>query len=241
MANNNGFITLDRKILDWEWYGDINTKCLFIHLLLTVNHEDKKWHGIEIKRGQRIASYATLASELCLSLRSIRTALKHLKSTGEVASESTNRYTLITVENYDLYQSKKKRATNKTASNKASKGQARDKQGATNNNDNNNNNDNKDIYSRVTHDVISYLNEKTGYHYRATTGKTQRLIRARMNEHFTENDFKTVIDNMTGEWLSDRKMQKYLRPETLFGTKFESYLNRIPAKPKDDYDYGEVL
>ena len=61
--------------------------------------------------------------------------------------------------------------------------------------------------------------------YRATGKKTQSLIQARFNEKFTVDDFKKGIDVKTSQWLNDSKMNSYLRPETLFGTKFESYLN----------------
>ena len=74
-------------------------------------------------------------------------------------------------------------------------------------------------------EIIGYLNKRVGTHYRATTRKTQTLIKARLNEGFTVDDFKQVIDNKAEAWLGDQKMEKYLRPETLFGTKFEGYLN----------------
>ena len=73
---------------------------------------------------------------------------------------------------------------------------------------------------------VDYLNLKTGKHYKHSTGKTKRCIEARWNEGFTENEFRKVIDNMTSQWLNDEKMNQYLRPETLFGTKFEGYLNQ---------------
>ena len=76
-----------------------------------------------------------------------------------------------------------------------------------------------------TAEIIGYLNKRVGTHYRATTRKTQALIKARLNEGFTVDDFKQVIDNKAEEWLGNQKMAKYLRPETLFGTKFEGYLN----------------
>jgi uncharacterized phage protein (TIGR02220 family) len=76
-------------------------------------------------------------------------------------------------------------------------------------------------YSRI----IDYLNAKTGSSYKSTSVKTQTLIKTRINERFTEQDFYTVIDNKVATWLNDPKMNKYLRPETLFGTKFEGYLN----------------
>ena len=75
-------------------------------------------------------------------------------------------------------------------------------------------------------EVIDYLNQKTNSSYKSSTKKTKDLIKARYNEGFTLDDFKKVIDNKTAEWLNDPTMSKYLRPETLFGTKFESYLNQ---------------
>lgn len=81
----------------------------------------------------------------------------------------------------------------------------------------------KDI--NIYSSIISYLNEKAHTKYRHSSSKTKTLIKARLNEGFTEDDFKKVIDNKTEEWLNS-DMEKYLRPETLFGTKFESYLNQ---------------
>lgn len=79
-------------------------------------------------------------------------------------------------------------------------------------------------------EIVDYLNEKTGKKFKATTDKTKRLIKARFNEGFDVADFKRVVDNQTQAWLNSPKMAKYLRPETLFGPKFESYLNARPAK-----------
>src|SRR5690625_506037 len=83
--------------------------------------------------------------------------------------------------------------------------------------------------------IIEYLNEKTGKKYKHTTNKTQSVIRARWNENFEEDDFKTVIDIKTKEWMNT-DMEKYLRPETLFGTKFESYLNQADKTDSGEYD-----
>lgn len=82
-----------------------------------------------------------------------------------------------------------------------------------------------DKYINIYSSIISYLNEKAHTKYRHSSSKTKTLIKARLNEGFTEDDFKKVIDNKTAEWLNT-DMEKYLRPETLFGTKFESYLNQ---------------
>ena len=100
----NGFIKLHRSMLDWEWYKDANTARVFLHLLLVANWQDGKWHGVEVKRGQRLTSYASLAKETRISVQSVRTALSHLISTGEITCEPTNKYTLITIANYEKYQ-----------------------------------------------------------------------------------------------------------------------------------------
>lgn len=78
--------------------------------------------------------------------------------------------------------------------------------------------------------VIKYLNAKAGTNYRATSKATQRLIKARFNEGMTTKDFKKVIDNKCNDWLKDPKMCGYLRPATLFGSKFESYINQKPKR-----------
>lgn len=73
--------------------------------------------------------------------------------------------------------------------------------------------------------IVSYLNEKAGTKYRASTAKTKTVIHARLSEGFKVDDFKTVIDKKCAEWIGT-DYEKYLRPETLFGTKFEGYLNQ---------------
>lgn len=99
-----GFIKMDRDILDWSWYQDGNTFRVYFHLILTVNYTDTKWRDIDLKRGQRIISYATLAGELNMSVQNVRTALDHLCLTGEVTKSSQGKYTVISVNNYDRFQ-----------------------------------------------------------------------------------------------------------------------------------------
>lgn len=124
-----GFIVLQRKILSWDWYKDSNTKAVFLHLLLTANYEPGEWRGVKIKVGQRITSISKLSNELDLSFKEIRTALKHLQKTGEVACESNSQYTVITIKNYERYQKAASATASNAASSKASKGQARGNKG----------------------------------------------------------------------------------------------------------------
>lgn len=98
-------------------------------------------------------------------------------------------------------------------------------------------------------EIVNYLNEKTGKQYRHTTPKTRELIKARWNEGFRLDDFKKVIDNEVLKW-KNTEMETYLRPVTLFSTKFESYLNEDPdiilkmkkkEKQKEEYNIQEFF
>ena len=83
----------------------------------------------------------------------------------------------------------------------------------------------------ICKNVIDYLNMVCGTNYRSSTPKTRKQIKARVGEGFSENDFYAVIDKKSKEWLGT-DMEKYLRPETLFGTKFEGYLNQRSSTQK---------
>lgn len=122
----------------------------------------------------------------------------------------------------------------------------------TNNNRTNNNNTNNDntLSGNPTtplehqphyQSIIKYLNEKTSKHYKHTTNKTKAVIDARWNEKFTEDDFRQVIDNKVAEWKGT-DMEKFLRPETLFGNKFEGYLNQqVSNKESTDNPYANLF
>lgn len=103
--SDNEFIKLNRKILKWEWYSDPCTRDLFIHCLLKANWKGGCWHGYTFSRGQFITSLPTLSQELGLSIQSIRTSMNHLKSTGELTDWKDNKIRIITVVNYNKYQS----------------------------------------------------------------------------------------------------------------------------------------
>lgn len=82
-------------------------------------------------------------------------------------------------------------------------------------------------------EIVDHLNQRAGTHYKATTANTRKLIKARLKEGFTIEDIKLVIDKKCADWLNNRDMAQYLRPETLFGPKFESYLN-AKATPQNN-------
>ena len=101
-----GWIKLYRKLEKWEWYLDSHMVHLFIHMMFKANRETKQWQGITIERGQFISGRKTLSTETGISEQTIRTCIKRLKSTNELTNKTTNKYTVFTVVNYDLYQSK---------------------------------------------------------------------------------------------------------------------------------------
>lgn len=109
MLKNTGWISLYRKFTDWEWYDCANVKALFIHCLLKANRKTHLWRGVQIDEGQFVTSLEKLASELGMSVQQIRTALSKLKSTNEISVNSTNCYSLITVNNYVRYQGERAR------------------------------------------------------------------------------------------------------------------------------------
>lgn len=112
----NGFVKFDRKIANWRWYHDVNTFKLFFHLIITANYEPKPFENIIVQRGQRVASYQSLAAETQMSVQNVRTALNHLISTGEVTRQSTSKYTVFTIVNYNMYQDNQQ--TNQQTANK---------------------------------------------------------------------------------------------------------------------------
>lgn len=131
----NGFIVLHRKMLDWEWADEPLTGWLWVTLLLMANHEDIKWRGIVIKRGQFVTGLEELAHQTGLSIQQVRTRLDRLIECGCITKKSTNKNTLITICKYSDYQDLPKE-NNKQITNKQ---QTNNKQITTNNNENNNN------------------------------------------------------------------------------------------------------
>lgn len=107
-----GYIRLHRQFLEWEWYSDINVSRLFLHLLLKVNYETKRWQGVEIYPGQIVTSSFHLSAETGLTRQQVRTALDKLKKTGEINQRTTSQYTIITILNWDKWQKDNQQITN---------------------------------------------------------------------------------------------------------------------------------
>ena len=117
MKLNQGFITLQRQILEWEWYSDGNTFRLFIHLLLKANHTDKSYKGTLIKRGTFLTGLDVLSKETGLTVRQVRTCLTRLKSTNEVTIKTSSKGSIVQIVKYNEYQSATSKTTNQRQTN----------------------------------------------------------------------------------------------------------------------------
>lgn len=114
---NEKWIKIFTKFLNWEWYKDQNTKSLFIHCLLKANWKEGRFEGYVIPRGSFVTSLQSLSKELGMSVQSVRTSLNHLISTGELTSKNTNKFRIISIKNYTLYQQVNKQTNNQLTNN----------------------------------------------------------------------------------------------------------------------------
>ena len=139
-----GWIKLYRKFSEWEWFNISEMVHLFIYLLLNANHEDGKWRGIEIKRGQILTGLNSLNENTGISLQTLRTCLRRLEETQEINSKVTNKYRIITICNYECYQGEILNSNKQPNKQLTSNQQTTNKQLTTNKNEENNKNENKE-------------------------------------------------------------------------------------------------
>ena len=104
MPVRSGWVKLHRKFTEWGWYSDENTKSVFLHLLLTANFEPSEFHGRRIEKGQSVFGLLSLSKLLLLSIQEVRTAIDHLKATGEITVQTTNKFSIATIVKYSDYQ-----------------------------------------------------------------------------------------------------------------------------------------
>ena len=101
---DRGWIKIYRSLLDWEWFDDAETMQLFLYLLLSANYEDKKWRGIVVHRGEFVISLRSTAKRLKTTVQRLRTRLQKLEECGTISYRPTQRYTIVSIYNYDTYQ-----------------------------------------------------------------------------------------------------------------------------------------
>jgi hypothetical protein len=176
---NDGWVKIHRKMTSWEWFRDSNMVHLFLYFLLLANHGERKWQGITVKKGQFITGLYSLHEATGISIQSLRTCVKRLKSTNEIEVIPTNRFSLITIVKYEDYQVGGGRLTNKNIKNQ----QTTNKQLTTNKNVKN---DKKNILAKARQ--LSD-NKKT----------MQKNKLGKYREDTSSDSYETVIDAETGE------------------------------------------
>jgi biotin operon repressor len=114
---NGGWVKNYRKIDDWEWYTTPNMAHIYQHLIRRANHQDGKWRGVDIKKGQLVTGRLAIAEQTGVSQQSVRTCLKRLEDTGEIIVKSTNKFSIITISKYEEYQSEEKMSNQQSTNN----------------------------------------------------------------------------------------------------------------------------
>lgn len=214
----NGFVKLDRGILNWEWYSEPCTRGLFVHCILKANWKAGNWKGQPYERGQFITSLSSLANETGYSVQNIKTALKHLISTGELASKATNKYRIITVCNYDKYQVTNK-PDNKVLTNNQ---QTANKQLTTDE-------EYKEIKNKRSNNIYGCFFEELWKIYPRKKDKASayKAYNARLNDGYSEDELLTATKAYAEECKKNYTEERYIKQgKTFFGpnTPFTDYL-----------------
>ena len=114
---NQGFVKIPRKLLNWRWYSNRNVRLVFLDLLMRAAWADCEYLGVMLHRGQTAVSVAELAASNQLTAQQTRTALNNLKSTGDITTASTPKFTIITLNFYDELQGSNTRSNNQSTRN----------------------------------------------------------------------------------------------------------------------------
>ena len=214
------FIQLHRKMLDWEWYKNGNVFTVFIHCLLKANWKDKKWEWTLIKRWEFITSYQNLANELSwkhnkFTVMQVRTALKKLNITWEITIKTTNKFTIVKVNNYNTYQ------VNNTEDNNqiTNKQQSNNNQITTTNKDNKDNKDNKEINKAAKIKIF----EPSSFEYRITEFFIEEHLKLQ-NPSFIYLYNKNWKEKLINKWGDEirkmREIDKYTEEQIDFIIKY---------------------
>lgn len=249
----NGFIFLYRKMLDNPIVcRDSDHLAVWIYLLLKATHKsyDVFFEGkkITLVPGQLLTGRKVIAEKFNISESKVQRVLKNFKNEQLIEQQTTPRNRLISIHKWAEYQASEQQIEQQLNNNRTTTEQ----QLNTNNNVNkikkvnkvNKEDINKKNLSSTDEainpdEVIEYLNQKNGSNFRSTEAHKKHIV-ARINDGFGIEDFKKVIDLKHKQW-KDSEMEKYLRPQTLFGSKFDSYLNEKEINQKSGNYFLERL
>lgn len=221
------------RLLEWEWYHDTKMVRVFLHLLLKANYRSKRFEGIEIKRGQLVTSLANMSAELGLSVKSIRTCLNKLQTTGEIGKQTASKFTIITVCKYDKYQGLRCDEGQANGSQSASEGQAMGKRRASegqqlknirNKEDKNNitpSNEGESVETDPSVDVdlksvVEFFNKSVVEcnsvlpKIKGATGKRVGYIKARIREFGLEAVYEVISKAAASDFLNGKNQRGWV-------------------------------
>lgn len=228
------YIKLYRSLLKWEWYSNTNTTRVFLHMLLKANWKDGKFEGEIIPRGSFVSSLDKLAKETSLTTMQVRTAVKHLKATGEITSKTYSKYTVFTINNYDLFQSDNKQDNNQITS----KQQADNKQITTIEEKKERKKERNNIYTRA------YEEFWTAYPRKKDKCNAFKKFNARLVDGFSEVELIEAAKEYAKECEENRTSEKYIKyPATFLSDKlpFMEYIKMPKADPTPQEEDDEEL
>lgn len=198
----DGWISLHRQFVKWEWYDDNNTKSLFLHLLLRANHKQNKWRGVTIPKGSLVTGRKKLSIETGLSEQQIRTSLNKLKSTNEITIKTTNLNSLISITNWNKYQTNNQPSNQQITNDQPTNNQ----QITTNNNDNN---DNNNLESIGENDFSKF-----------------DITRSVVEDHLSDEEKQDRVNNLREELTNSQIwFESVMRSTGLSSTKTEKMIN----------------
>ena len=233
-----GFVKIYRSILHNGWLKNHKLTIGWLYCLLKASHREREVlignRKVLLKPGQFIFGREKAVSETGLSPRSLRTVFKRLSLMQNLTIQTTNKYSLITVVNWEFYQTKEAEVTSKTTSKRpandqqvTSKRPASDHIQEVKNGKNGQEVKNGEKKILLYAEIVEDFNKITESNYKTdpVTKDIASLIDARIDDGFTIEDFKKVHKNKLASWGNDPKMKKFLRPHTLYTAKFQAYLN----------------
>lgn len=198
---------LHRDLIEWEWYQSPETSRVFIHLILRANYLDKKWQGIEIKRGQLITSNNHLSIELSLSIQQVRTSLKRLESSGYITRKTTNKFTLVTIVNYEGRQSSKTTFNKQKQLQTTNHQQPNNNQSTTTKKGNKENNINKEKIEQRKENFKKQVFEHSNYSNNILTSffnYWSELNSQKKKMRFEKDDYFNITTRLE-KWVSNEK------------------------------------
>ena len=239
---SNGWIKLYRKLQDNTLWQDkpFSKGQAWIDLLLDVNHKEREIllgnEIIKVQPGEKITSIRLLCEQWGWSNTKVKKFLDLLEKQRMATHKSDTKKTVIKVLKYSDYQRSEDKENDTKTHQKHIKSISKAYQKHTNKNVKNLKNDKecKEVSNIPYSEIVDYLNSVLDTNYRSSSAKTKSLIKARWNEGFRLDNFKTVIDKKAAEWMGDKKCEKWLRPYTLFSNKFENYLNQLSGDDSED-------